>query len=812
MDPKVSATEDVQPLFSASLRGIDDSLTDAAMLCGDSFGGSSKPCNSTGKPVVFKSNAELFLDADSFDVDHVSANMSEGPQNSVDVFPPIAPPFELFGADFNNLFGNNDCSFPEDWSPLSSVAGNDNGSGGLSEVPSDEPQAGTSFHQSATSNDLLFGQGPTISAARQDAVFARSLLTNCDAVGIKLPWETEFYSDLFGDAPINGLIPKMPVSDVLDVDLEAGPQAVASAVASVARFSNANPVHTIFVKCSDDVQFHVKRQQMRDAAIGKLLIVVRHCLLASSTGRHIIALGTDVQQQAGAHEIVDAVVGIRSSATLVKRANSLLSFLRWFAKQGIDDVNPFDEKYIWMYFQFLRETCAPATRADSALSAFRFACHILGFECLSAAVKSRRLVGACELMLAGKRLLRQAKPLTVLQIGKLHTLLNDVDVNIVDRAVVAYILFALYGRCRNSDLQMIHSLQCDYNEDGGFVIIETCNHKSGRKAALKTKLMPIIVPARGVDGTVWVDSALKVFDCACVDLQNPIDGPLMHAPLEGVGSFMSRGFRSNEVSSMLRRFLELDEPGPGNQEEIVSSHSLKATMLAWCSRYGLSPASRSMLGRHTSSLNETYAIYSRDLVCAPVAELQKVIDAVCQGAFHPDSQRSEFFRPPVNGDCENREADRCAGNSGVYTPAPSTPYEPSVAEGFEKIGEMIPRVSEELASPALSHPGTDDAFADQKDAVMYNSDSDSSSSNGDEMSSDDSDMVEPPARVKRFRAKIPKEEKWYVHSKSHLVHRFEGNMHNDVSFLVCGKVLSSAYILCTEATAWNVLCRSCNRR
>ena len=91
-------------------------------------------------------------------------------------------------------------------------------------------------------------------------------------------------------------------------------------------------------------------------------------------------------------------------------------------------------------------------------------------------------------------------------------------------------------------------------------------------------------------------------------------------------------------------------------------------------------------------------------------------------------------------------------------------------------------------------------------------DSDSSSSGSDALSSDHSDVAEPPARVKRFRAKIPKEESWYVHSKSHLIHRFDGTRHNTMRFLVCGKVLTDAYALCTEATAWNTLCRSCNRR
>lgn len=91
-------------------------------------------------------------------------------------------------------------------------------------------------------------------------------------------------------------------------------------------------------------------------------------------------------------------------------------------------------------------------------------------------------------------------------------------------------------------------------------------------------------------------------------------------------------------------------------------------------------------------------------------------------------------------------------------------------------------------------------------------DSDSSTDSSGCLSSDDSDLVEPPPKMKRFRARIPEGQRWYVHSKSHLVHRFDGDDHNGLRFLVCGKRLTEAFTLCTEASAWNVLCKSCNRR
>ena len=122
----------------------------------------------------------------------------------------------------------------------------------------------------------------------------------------------------------------------------------------------------------------------------------------------------------------------------------------------------------------------------------------------------------------------------------------------------------------------------------------------------------------------------------------------------------------------------------------------------------------------------------------------------------------------------------------------------------------------EIGPPGLPHAESlqgkqaevDQDGTEKADQTLSDSSSDSSVGS----SSSDSEAVEPTSRVKRFRAKIPEEQAWFVHRKSTLVHRFDGDTHNDMKYLVCGKRLTSAYVECSEATAWNVLCKSCNRR
>ena len=276
----------------------------------------------------------------------------------------------------------------------------------------------------ASSAFIPVSEQPAVTSTVPDAMFARNLLTNCDPTGFVLPWETGIFRELFSDVPMIPmdveLVPKMPISDVCNFALESQPQEIAQSVASVACTTSANPVFSMTISCADDEHYEERRELMRDAATGKLVIVLRHCLLARSTGRRIIDLGGVENQDAGAYDIVSAVVGVRSPATLIKRANTLLSFLRWFAKTGSSVENPFVEPVAWAYLQHLRDTNAPATKADSTMSAFRFALRILGFEILAEVVNSRRLTGLSEIMMANKRLLKRALILTVSQLLGLH--------------------------------------------------------------------------------------------------------------------------------------------------------------------------------------------------------------------------------------------------------------------------------------------------------------------------------------------------------------------------------------------------------
>ena len=98
----------------------------------------------------------------------------------------------------------------------------------------------------------------------------------------------------------------------------------------------------------------------------------------------------------------------------------------------------------------------------------------------------------------------------------------------------------------------------------------------------------------------------------------------------------------------------------------VSFHSLKVTTLSWCAKFGLSGMTRSILGRHSGALVDTYTIYSRDLAVALSRELQSVINEIAAGKFVPDTPQRDFFPffPPAPPALESDKESACDVEGG----------------------------------------------------------------------------------------------------------------------------------------------------
>ena len=172
---------------------------------------------------------------------------------------------------------------------------------------------------------------------------------------------------------------------------------------------------------------------------------------------------------------------IKSPYTLLKRANALLEHVRWVDKNlpALERSAIFGEEAVWSRLQHLKANPGAPSKGSNLLSAVRFLHHVIGVR-IEDTVSSRRIRGITQQLESGRRWVRQAEVLTVVQVKRLHSLLESLD-GVFERAACAYMLIALYGRCRHSDLSCVHDVFKDFSGLKGFLQIRTGVHNTSTR-------------------------------------------------------------------------------------------------------------------------------------------------------------------------------------------------------------------------------------------------------------------------------------------------------------------------------------------
>ncbi|CAL1169286.1 unnamed protein product [Cladocopium goreaui] len=358
-------------------------------------------------------------------------------------------------------------------------------------------------------------------------------------------WDLDTVSSSSSPSPYQDAVEEEDI-DALQATEDVPEATVLELAAAASRPSaSESPVYIHAIACISDHDHDAQQSKLRLSACSKWLSILVLCLHASDVGRHIAALGPLDEHRCEAFDILEAVIGVRSYHTAICRANSILKFLRETLEVFPDTTMPFTEDLVWMHFQRLKSS-GGATSAASVLSAFRYAKFVMGFECIDAILNSKRLRGLSDILFVGKRKLLQAQTLTVQQVRILHSVLESANSDKFDRAAAGFLLTALYGRCRVSDLIFLDSIKHDHSDSDGFLELFTAVHKTGRSAAKKATLLPILCPAIGVTGSNWVIHALKAFEQIGLKFEGVIKGPLLRPPNHAGPDLCGRSVNATE--------------------------------------------------------------------------------------------------------------------------------------------------------------------------------------------------------------------------------------------------------------------------
>ena len=510
----------------------------------------------------------------------------------------------------------------------------------------------------------------------------------------------------------------------------------------------------------------------REVILKKWRSVFYHNIDASSVGQQLQGLGSDVEQLG----VLEEVFAGKSDGTLSKRVNSLTKFVQFLQSQhGQDYVCiPFRSHDVLDYMRWLK-ICSKFSCMRDFSQALLFAEHVAGLGTegymLNPSVK-----GLVRESYFHRDELKQSRALSVKEVMRLESALIGGACHEIDCYFAGIILFMLYGRARVSDVRGI-SWSCVDKSDGadgvGYVEMRTFDHKGSRRSRASGIPLILLAPAFGLCEQSWGYAFIRVANKFGFDFSNGFEGPILQT-LDSTGRFTGQPMKTDDATKMINTLIRniLGSVGPG-----LTSHGIKATVLTWCAKYGMSEDDRHVLGGHSISGKKTMFGYSRDFISAPVRRMEGMIDAIRQGIFRPDSTRSGMIR----------RVEVEAGEQNLITDEQvSCPPSPSVVAPGDviKIDDDWIEVKDEGSPVHL----VDDSF----EVIGDESDSDSSSSS-DSSDSSDSDDIERAdnCRARTSRAPWPPAFEWrfnctvYKHKRTSTLHLLPSG--GKAKTFVCGR-------------------------
>ena len=324
----------------------------------------------------------------------------------------------------------------------------------------------------------------------------------------------------------------------------------------------------------------------------------------------------------------------RAPVTVRKRGAAVLRICDYLETNMLEAF-PMQEITFYRFLCHEASMGAPASRLKGFLQAVAFCKHVLDVGELQCILDSKRCSGVATETCPKER--RQASPLTVLELRKLHEVVDDGS-DPWSSVFAGAALLCCYCRGRWGDLMRFESTFIDNDAEGKPAYVETRvgRHKTMSSQMHRHQFLPMVAPVMGVHGgdwaTPWMQQRFKL------GLEFPPQGLVMPAP-DKDGQVSQRPLESGECGKWLRRLLGLDVATGSDSSRRVSSHSLKSTMLSFAAKRGLSVPDRLMLGYHASQMHMAM-VYSRDGAAASLILLERLIDEIARGKFQPDNTRS----------------------------------------------------------------------------------------------------------------------------------------------------------------------------
>ena len=391
--------------------------------------------------------------------------------------------------------------------------------------------------------------------------------------------------------------------------------------------------------------------QLVDCAMRQLKEIVLFQPLDSRLGRALLDVsGKLVPESTIATSFIDAVAG-KAPGTIAKRVADYHRFARWAVDGGHCYPMNISETVVYEYAKYLQMSGASATSLQSFLKAIGFFEHHIGFARADVAhIISGSVSGVSRTMLAGKRELKQAPPLTA---DGLYALEKYVcEAADVEACIGGFLIFCLLASARFADAARAESVHLDMS--GHISLLETSTlkfktaHTAGKEA--RNIALPMLALGNGLyEQDSWAWTWVRARKREKLDEFKF----LMPAWNEATSTWLDRPMTSGEGVYFLREMLCHSGMSEA-QASTYSTHTLKATALSWAATSGaMSVDERRIMGHHFDARLAMPLLYSRDALAEIRTKLWRILDSIRRGIFDPDATRAARIAAQTLQDAEH---------------------------------------------------------------------------------------------------------------------------------------------------------------
>ena len=448
----------------------------------------------------------------------------------------------------------------------------------------------------------------------------------------------------------------------------------------------------IALKSSSDTRlWHEKLSWERKAAYKKWTSLISKQFNAWEICRQLWA-GNSVKMAQGCllESVMDAL-GSKATSTIHARVAPLLQLVHFCELKGCNCF-PLTE---FLVYDFMKESAnrAPSFHRSLLLS-ISFANFHFGLDGADSVLSSGRVRGCSQKHYAEKRKLVQRPALTVEQVLALENTVLDTGRTDVDRIGAGFFLTLVYGRLRYSDAQQVSNLVLDMpNPRQGFLEGQAGRTKTSISLERKCRFLPIAIPTMSLGDEpwipVWMDLRAKHFG----ETRESERIPLLPNPAMG-NTWTRIPLGVGAGSQWLRALLS---SVPHQSPTPLGTHSCKATVLSWASKWGMANGPRRLLGYHSEGRDKSLLTYSRDGMAGPLRLMCRMLDDIKSGTFLPDSTRSGRFPNEESRADEEREeakSDASSSSSDGSDNESEVDFESEEAAITEVVGKWDPRAED----------------------------------------------------------------------------------------------------------------------